>query len=62
MLGFAVNVVTVVMIVVLGFSQKIGGRGRGAQRSDSQVVANVVILNDFEKVLENDYKKYVKNS
>ncbi|XP_058780377.1 ABC transporter C family member 13 isoform X1 [Vicia villosa] len=35
-LGFAVNVVTIVMILVLGFSQKIGGRGYGAQRSDSQ--------------------------
>ncbi|XP_058780381.1 ABC transporter C family member 13-like isoform X2 [Vicia villosa] len=35
-LGFAVNVVTIVIIVVFGFSQKIGGCGRGAQRSDSQ--------------------------
>jgi hypothetical protein len=45
-LGFSVNVVTIVMIVVLGIKQKIGGRG--AQRSEIQVlVADLVILKGF---------------
>jgi hypothetical protein len=55
-LGFAVNIVTIVMIVVLGIKQKIGGRN--AQRSFTQVlVADLVILKGFEKVLENYYNE-----
>jgi hypothetical protein len=55
-LGFAVNIVTIVMIVVLGIKQKIGGRN--AQRSFAQVlVADLVILKGFEKVLENYYNE-----
>jgi len=38
-LVFAVNIVTVVMIVVLGFNQKIG---RGFRLSDSQVSADLM--------------------
>lgn len=45
-LGFAVNVVTIAMILVLGIKQKISGRG--TQRSDAQVlVADLVILKGF---------------
>jgi hypothetical protein len=55
-LGFAVNIVTIVMIVVLGIKQKIGGRN--AQTSFAQVlVADLVILKGFEKVLENYYNE-----
>lgn len=56
-LGFAVNIVTIVMTVVLGFNQKIG---RGVQRSDAQVVAELVILKAFENALENHHKETCK--
>ncbi|CAJ1852919.1 unnamed protein product [Sphenostylis stenocarpa] len=46
--SFAVNIVTVVMIVVLGFNQKID---RGVRRSDDQVLADLgdpLLSNDME--------------
>jgi hypothetical protein len=56
-LGFAVNIVTIVMIVVLGIKQKVGGRE--AHRSFAQVLEAdlVVILKGFEKALENYYNE-----
>ncbi|KAL9323166.1 hypothetical protein ACSQ67_011219 [Phaseolus vulgaris] len=43
-LGFAVNIVTVVMVVVPGFSQKIG---RGVRRSDGQMTFQEKFVLDF---------------
>jgi hypothetical protein len=53
-LGFAVNIVTIVMIVVLGIKQKIGGRN--AQRSFAQVLVADLVNCDLKGFSEGTRK------